>query len=84
METGRNPAWEQDGHAPVRACGGEDVGGAPNPSTFKGECGSCYPKNRQIKEFSLPLHAGPGNAPKGALLGLGGGVNAFFCIVSYW
>ena len=29
-------------------------------------------------------NAGPGDAPKGALLGLGGGVNAFFCVVSCW
>ena len=28
--------------------------------------------------------AGLGNAPKGELLGLGGGVNAFFCVVSCW
>ena len=29
--------WEQDGHVPVRARGGEDCGGAPGPSTSKGE-----------------------------------------------
>ena len=31
--------------------------------------------------FSLPLHAGPGDAPKGASLGLGGGAEPFFSVV---
>ena len=30
------------------------------------------------------LDVGPGDAPEGALLGLGGGVNAFYCVVSCW
>ena len=29
-------------------------------------------------------HAGPGDAPKGASPGLGGGMNAFFCSVLCW
>ena len=37
MDTGRNPAWEQDGHTSVRACCQEEDGGAPGPSTSKGE-----------------------------------------------
>ena len=33
------------------------------------------------KCFSLPLHVGPGDAPKGASLGLGGGAEPFFSFV---
>ena len=32
--------------------------------------------------FSLPPHVGPGDAPKGASPGLGGGANPFFCVIS--
>ena len=29
--------WEHDSRAPVRVCGAEDCGGAPGPSTSRGE-----------------------------------------------
>ena len=71
------PAWEQERHAPVRARGAEDGGGAPDPSTVKGErlIGT---KILEIKCVSLLPHAGPGDAPKGASPGLGGGADPFF------
>ena len=75
MDAGRNPAWEQDSHALVRARNSEDSGGPPAPPPQR-VSGSWYHKNQQIKEFSLLLHTGPGSAPKGALPGLGEGVNA--------
>ena len=34
--------------------------------------------------FSLPPHAGPGDAPKGASPGLGGGADLFFSVVLCW
>ena len=83
MVVGRKPKWEQDCHAPIRVHGVEDSGGAPAPPPLK-VSGSWYPKNRQIKEFSLLLHVGPGSTLKGASPGLGGGMNAVFCIVSCW
>ena len=33
----KRPPWEQERRAPVRARGAEDGGGAPGPSTVKGE-----------------------------------------------
>ena len=44
MESRSAPAWEQQRHAPVRARGAENGGGAPGPSTVKGEC-DLLPKN---------------------------------------
>ena len=37
-----------------------------------------------MKCFSLPPHAGPGDAPKGASPGLGRGADPFFCVVLCW
>ena len=61
------------------ARGAEHGGGAPGPSTVKGEC-DLVPKKKMSEVFSLPPHAGPGDAPKGASLGLGGRANPFFVL----
>ena len=37
-----------------------------------------------MKRFSLPSHAGLGDAPKGASPGLGRGADSFFCVVLCW
>ena len=37
MDTSRNPKWEEEHCAPVRACGTKDGGRAPGPSTSKGD-----------------------------------------------
>ena len=37
-----------------------------------------------MKCFSLLPHTGLGDAPKGVSPSLGGGANAFFCVVSCW
>ena len=37
-----------------------------------------YQKIEKTNCVSLPPHAGPGDAPKGASLGLGGGADSFF------
>ena len=37
MDSRSAPQWEQEHRAPVRARGAEDGGGAPGPSTVKGE-----------------------------------------------
>ena len=71
--------WEQQRHAPIRARGTEDGGGAAGPSTVKGKT-EMVKLFKEMKCFSLPPHAGPGDAPKGASPGLGGGADSlFFC-----
>ena len=78
---GRSAApWEQERHAPLRAHGAKDGGGAAGPSTVKGKRDMV--KNfEEMVWFSLLPHAGPGDAPKGASPGLGGGAEPFFSVV---
>ena len=72
MDSTSAPAWEQQRHAPIRARGAEDGGGAPGPSTVKGEiCDGWYQK-KKTNCVSLPPHAGPGDAP------------IFFSVVLCW
>ena len=77
MEWRSTAAIDKECRAPVRVRGAEDGGGAAGPSTVKG-------KRDMVKNFEemvwffLPLHAGPGDAPKGASPGLGGGAESFF------
>ena len=77
MDSTSAAPWEQQRHAPVRARSVEDSGGAAGHSTVKGKT-KMVKLFKETKCFSLPPHAGPGDAPKGALLGLGGGADAFF------
>ena len=65
---------------PIKARGQEEGGGTPAPPCLN-VSGPWYQNNRQIKCSSLPLHARLGNAPKGALFSLGGGVHYFSCVV---
>ena len=80
IETGRSPAWGQDDHAPVRERGQEEGGGPPCNSTSKGDWALVPKKNNKLSIF-LPLHVGPGDAPKGTSLGLGGGMHYFSRVV---
>ena len=43
--------WEQKRHAPIRACGAEDGGGAPGPSTIQGECEPVPKTERKVNFF---------------------------------
>ena len=70
-------SWEQQRHAPVRARNAKDSGGAGGPSPVKGKT-EMIKLFKEMKCFSLPPHAGPGDAPKGASPGLGGGADSFF------
>ena len=71
---------EEERCVPARARGAEDGGGAAGPSTVKGEKLHVVPKILKTNCVSLPPHAGPGDAPKGASPGLGGGADSlFFC-----
>ena len=81
---GRSAApWEQERRAPVRACSAEDGGGVAGLSTVKGKRDMV--KNfEEMMWFSLPPHVGPGDAPKGASPGLGGGAEPFFSVVLCW
>ena len=74
MDSRSAPTWEQERCAPIRACGAEDGGGARGPSTVKGER-HLVQKIWTNEAFSLPPHIGPGDVPKGASPGLGGGAN---------
>ena len=76
MDSTSAPAWEQQRRAPVRARGAEDGGGAGSPSTVKGKI--WMGEKNEMEGFSFPPHAGPGDAPKGASLGRGGGADPFF------
>ena len=83
MEWTTGPAMEEERRVPVRARGTEDGGGAAGPSTVKG-------KRDMVKNFEemvwffLPPHAGPGDAPKNASPGLGGGTEPFFSVILCW
>ena len=70
--------------APARAHGTENGGGAAGPSTLKVRNRMFYQKIEKTNCVSLPLHAGPGDAPKGASPGLGGGAVLFFSVVLCW
>ena len=59
---------------PIRAHSQEDGGGAPSPSTSKGQKG----KESEYFCFSLPPDARPGEVPKGALPSLGGAMQYFY------
>ena len=80
MDTSSTPQWEQEPHAPVRACHAKDGGGAPGPSTVKR-------KREMVKNFeemvwfSLPPDAGPGDAPKGVSPDLGRGADPSLCVI---
>ena len=67
---------------PIRERGTEHGGGAAGPSTVEGKL-KLVKMFLEMKCLSLPLHAGLGDALKGASPGLGGGVDPFFlcCIV---
>ena len=77
MDSTSAAQWEQQRRAPLRARGAEDGGGAAGPSTVKGKT-EMVKFFKEMKCFSLPPHAGPGDAPKGASPGLGGGADSFF------
>ena len=77
MDSTSAAPWEQQRRAPLRARGAEDSGGAAGPSTVKGKT-EMVKFFKEMKCFSLPPHAGPGDAPKGASPGLGGGADPFF------
>ena len=83
MDSRSAAPWEQQRRAPVRARGAEDGGGAAGPSTVEGKI-EMVKIFLKMKCFSLPLHAGPGDAPKGALPGLGGDAEPFFSVVLCW
>ena len=62
---------------PIGARGAKDGGGAAGPSNVKGKT-KMVKLFKEMKCLSLPSHAGPGDAPKGASPGLGGGADPFF------
>ena len=77
MDSRSATAWEQERHAPIRARGAEDGGGAAGPSTVEGKI-EMVKIFLKLKCFSSPPHAGPGDAQKGASPGLGRGADPFF------
>ena len=83
MEWTTGPAMEEERRVPVRARGTEDGGGATAPSTVKGKRDMVKNFEEMVWFFLLP-HAGPGDAPKGASPGLGGGADSLFSVVLCW
>ena len=68
---------------PVRVRSTEDGGGAAGPSTVEGKI-EMVKILLTMKCFSLPPHARPGDALKGASPGLGGGADSFFLYHIVW
>ena len=79
MDSRSTAPWEQQRRAPLRARDAEDGGGAAGPSTVEGKI-EMVKIFLEMKRFSLLPHAGPGDAPKGASPGLGGGATAIFLL----
>ena len=63
---------------PCRRAALKTVEGPPAPPPLKVRNRMSYQKIEKTNCVSLPLHAGPGDAPKGASPGLGGGADSFF------
>ena len=78
MDWRNGSALEEERRAPARLRGAQNSGGAAGPSTVKGEIEMFYQKLKKPNCVSSPPHAGPGDAPKGALPGLGRGADPFF------
>ena len=83
MDSRSAAAWEQQRRVPVRMRGAEHGEGAAGPSTVEGKI-EMVKIFLKMKCFSLPPHAGPGDAPKGASPGLGRGAKPFFFVVLCW
>ena len=70
MDIGRKPEWDEECHAPVRACSAEDGGGAPGPSTSRGEC-ELLPKNtHKLSVFACRRTLGQATHQKACRLAL--------------
>ena len=80
MDSRSATPWDQQRRAPVRARSAEDGGGAASPSTVEGKI-EMVKIFLEMKCFSLPQHAGLGNAAKGTSPALGGGAEPFFFVV---
>ena len=81
METGRNPTWEQDGHAPIKANRQEDGGGAPNPSTFKDEWALALKKINKLNVFLCFHTLGRAMRQKERRLALGEACITFYMLL---
>ena len=83
-QSGRNQ--DEDGYAPVWVRGHLEGGGAPGPSISTGKTfrtrKCCILGMKGNVSFRHKPNARPGDAPKGASPGLGGGVHGLLCVVS--
>ena len=84
MESTSGPAWEQQRCAHVRARGAEDGGGAPGPSTVKGEMEMLYQKFKKLTVFPCRRTLGRAMCRKARRLALAEAPILFFCVVLCW
>ena len=78
------PAWEEQRRAPVRARGAEDGGGAPGPSTVKGERERLYQKLKKLTVFPCRRTLGRAMRRKARRLALAEAPILFFSVVLCW
>ena len=70
--------WRKSAARPQGRAALKTVEGPLAPPPFKVRKCMLYPKIEKTNCVSLPPHAGPGDAPKGASPGLGRGADPFF------
>ena len=83
MDSTSAPAWGEQRRAPVRARGAEDSGGAPGPSTIKGER-RMDKKFLKRRVFPCRRTLGWAMRQKTRRLALADALILFFCVVLCW
>ena len=84
MDSRSAPMWEHERHAPVRAHSAEDSGGAPGPSTSKGEWELEPKKSDKLSVCLCHRTLGWAMRQKARRLALVKAAVLFFCVVSCW
>ena len=84
MEWRSAAATNEERRAPVRARGAEDGGGAPGPSTVKGERERLYQKLKKLTVFPCRRTLGRAMRRKARRLALAEAPILFFCVVLCW
>ena len=85
MDWRSSPAMEEERHAPLRARGAQNGGGAAGPSTVQGEKIACYTKNlRKLTNFPCRRTLGRAMRRKARCLALAEAPILFFSVVLCW
>ena len=85
MDWRSSPAMEEERHAPARARGAQNGGGATSPSTVQGEKIACYTKKlRKLTNFPCRHTLGRAMRRKACRLALAEAPILFFSVVLCW